>query len=313
MSTTTVEKTIQWHITPNKKPTERQVGSVDYKTGEFKGKQNHKSLRYPPKQFIPYSYTAYVKKVIPKTGVYEGEVKFIPLTEKGGEHMELRYLSTCPSLDRKYQEKNGYKPVDDVDGIGKFYQGGMIIEVPVLATNELFRTFMENHPNNGDSINHTNGKPVYFKIRNGKADVQARRERMEYEKKLADFKYKVANDDNTAEVLCIIYKVNPTLDPDSRKDKILEKFDETNGVVKVMNKASEFFNELEGRFQYLLDNNVIEVSNQKLIYKADKKPLGLDVELGVDSEKYSFVFVNKLNDNYKLLAEWLQIEKKLIN
>jgi hypothetical protein len=320
LGTTTQErpKLIQIQITPNKKPVEKLVGSVDTKTGEFKGKMTHKRMVYPPKQFIPFTYTAYVKKVIEKDDngkykEYEGKIEFLSLNESGGEYMELRFLSSGSSLDRKFQEKHGFKPLNEEDGVGRFFQGAMIYDIPVLPTNELYRTFMENHPNNGDNPNRPQGAMVYFKIRNGKSDVEARKAKMQYEKKVNDLKMAIAEDDNTTEVFSIIYNISPSYELNSRRDKILSKFDEVNGADVVLKKSEKFFTDLQNRFQFLLNKGVVEISGEKLIFKADKKVVGLKVKFGADADKYSEILAKECASDHKVLSQWISIEKQLNN
>jgi len=304
---------IQLHISPNKKPVERiSNGIVDSKTGEYKGRQNIKSLRYPPKQFIPYSYTAYVQKIDDGAN-YKGQIKFLSLNEEGGEFMEIRYLQGCPSLDRKWQEAKGYKPVNAKDGMGEFFQGATFVDIPEEPTNLLYRMMISNHPNNSDNPHRPKTSPVYFKVRNGKNDVDSRKAKMLYEKKLADFKLDLATDDNTAEVFSIIYKIKPEYELNVRREKVMEKFDEPNGVESVMKRASDFFEALQNTFQHYLNNNVIEVVKEEVIFKADKKPLGLSVKLGANPEKYAELFVKKCNKDHEILSAWLEIEKKLNN
>lgn len=315
MSTATLEpQIIQYHITPDKKFFERIVGKVDEKD-QLIGNPNNKRRMSPPKQFIPFAYTAYVKKVYKEENgskVYNGDIEFIPLSQSGGEHMELRYLSTCPSLDRKYQEKHGYKPVDNVDGVGAFFNGGLVYDVPVLPTNELRRLFMQNHPNNGDNPNRPQRAAIYFKIRNGKADMEARKAKMLEGKKIADFKNKVLEDDNFAEVISTVYKINTSYDLDIKRTIIFEKLEDDTSTKKVIDKYESYFEELKSKFQFFLDKNVLEVSNKKLIYKADKKPVDIKIEMGADSTAFADVFVQACKNN-KVLTEWLAIEKKLNN
>jgi hypothetical protein len=315
MSTETLEpKIIQYHITPEKKFFERIVGKVDDKD-QLIGNSNNKRRMSPPKQFIPFAYTAYVRKVYKEENgskVYNGEVEFISTSEAGGEHMELRYLSTCPSLDRKYQEKHGYKPADNNDGVGAFFNGGLVYDVPVLPTNALRRLFMENHPNNGDNQNRPQRSPVYFKIRNGKADMEARKQKMLAGKRISDFRSKVLEDNNFAEVVSTVYKINPSYDLDIKRTIIFEKLEDDDSTRKVIDKYEAYFEELKSKFQFYLDKNVLEVSNKKLIYKADKKPVDIKIEMGADSTAFADVFVKACKEN-EILTKWLEIEKKLNN
>jgi len=321
MATTATAKPqlIQFHITPNKKPVEKLVGTVNSKTGEFRGNKSHKSLRYPPKQFIPFTYTAYVKKLYEKDGkinekeegVYNGKIKFLDINEAGGEHMELRYLANCPSLDRQYQEKNGYKASNETDGVGDFFLGARIYDVPVLPTNELYRTFMANHPNNGDNPNRPQRLPIYFKIRNGKADVEARKARLKYEKVISDFQYKMGEDDNLVEIYSIIYNINPSLELNSRRDNIMQKFDIPKGAETVMGRGKQYFIDLKNKVQFYLDKKILVVSDGKMIFNSDKKSLNINIELGADPEKFAENFINGCNDDYKQLKKWNEVEKTL--
>ncbi len=310
MTTATNPQVVQYHITPHKKRYERIIGRVDDKDQLIGNPNNVKSVA-PPKQFIPFHYTAYVKKVV-ENGKYEGKIKFIPLSESGGENMELRYLSTCPSLDRKYQEKNGYKPIDNADGVGAFFNGDTIYDVPILATNELRRLFMENHPNNGDNPNRPPKAEIYFKIRNGKSDMEQRKAKMLLERKIADFKTKVMEDDNFAEVLSIVYKIKSVYDVDVKRTILFEKLDTQESTMAVMNKYDNYFDELKSKFQYFLDKGILDVHNEKIIFKSDKKAVGIKIEMGADSTLYADTFVKGCEQKSALL-KWIEIEKKLNN
>lgn len=325
MSTATQERprTMQIRILPDKKPMERPgmfVGNANYSTNEYKGRKTHKRTTWPPKVLIPCIYTAYVKrlmtidgKVVEKGGSYEGHIQFLAKNERGGEHMEIRYLQASPSLDKKWQDKNGYKPQSDEETAGRLWQGGLDYDIPIEADNELYRTFLANHPYNGDNKNRPDNYPIYFAVKNGLADVQARRQRMEAEKKIADFKMALATDDNMVEVFTVIYRINTAYDLNSRRETLLSKFDEKNGAEKVMKRAETFFTEMKNRFQYLLNNAVLEVRDEKLLNKTDKTIYLQKVKFGADTEKFADILINECNSNHKILSQWIEIEKQLNN
>lgn len=317
MSTETLQKptVIQFQITPQKKPIPKLVGTVD-KNGAYRGNRNEKSYRYPPKQFIPFTYTAYVKKVYEKGGkgegdVYKGKIEFVDITEVGGEHMELRYLKNCPSLDRQYQEKNGYKPADEKDGVGDLYIGASTYDVPVLPTNEMYRVFMAHHPNNGDNKNRPKNLPVYFKIRNGAADVEARRAKIAYEKKISDFKSEIAHNDNLVEIYTIVQGRNRNIELNARRDNLMQRFDVAGGTEQVMKEGETFFTNLKNVFQFYLNQSVLAVVKGDVIYNADKKSLELGVDLGADIKLFADNLVESCLKDYTILEKWVAIQKEL--
>jgi hypothetical protein len=315
MATNTIEH-IQIQITPDKKPIEKLVGTVS-KEGTYRGNRSEKSYRYPPKQFIPFTYTAYVQKIYEKEAkkgegeVYKGKIKFLDITEAGGEHMEIRYLKNCPSLDRQYQEKHNYKPADEKDGVGDLYFGATTYDIPVLPTNEMYRLFIEHSPYNGDNKNRPKNFPIYFKIRNGAADVDARKAKINHEKKVAEFKSKIAEDDNIVETYTIVYGRKRNIELNARRDNLMQQFDTKNGAETMMKDGENYFTNLKNTFQFYLNQNILVVAGEDVIHNADKKSLELGIDLGADKNRWSENFVNACISDYKLLTKWVEIDKEL--
>lgn len=149
------------HVRPDAQQSVIKIGKVrdDAFVGEV-----YDAIATPPVQYVPNHYRALgVKKLT--NGKYNGEFEFAKsASEKEAVMIQVRYLSTCQSLDAKWQEENGYTPNGDEEAVGWAWRQGSIVEFQSDKVSPLWKKFLEHHQGNGDAPMRDVNNSVLFTI-----------------------------------------------------------------------------------------------------------------------------------------------------
>lgn len=301
---------LQMHITPLQKGVPMKKGNLN-KHGQFTGTV-YDVIVQPPLQLIPNEYNAYVKEVIDKTtGKYEGELEFIPPTEKGGKVKVIRYLSSCHSLDKQYQEKNNYTPSNDEEIIGRFFQGNTVFNLPKIEMNALYILFLSNHPNNQDNKYRKPDAPIYFRFIDGKTELKNELEDLAKENKISEIKQAIINNDEYAEIVSYIFGLNEGIEISSRKVQLIKKI--KSDEESVLNTIDKFWDNVKNNFSYLVAKKAILIEDGIILNGATKTPIykNKDIKAGMNEDNIK-IFMNYFN-KVKNIKEWQNFEKENLN
>lgn len=170
------QKKIVLHIRPDKHPFQMEQGLVK---DEQQVGQAAKVMVAPPTQWIPNGYHAFVIKTKTEAGKYEGKFEFVSADNPEAELIEVRYLATCPSLDKQWQIENGREPKSDEELVGWPFRSGEKVEFDVTAANKQWLHFMLNHESCGTNVNRDANMPSLF------IEVDTEKELIEKSKELS--------------------------------------------------------------------------------------------------------------------------------
>lgn len=170
------QKKVVLHIRPDKRPFQMKQGLVK---DEQQVGQAADVMVAPPTQWIPNGYHAFVVKTKAENGKYEGKFDFVNADNPSAELIEVRYLATCPSLDKQWQIENGRDPKSDEELVGWPFRSGEKVEYDVTAANKQWIHFMLNHESCGTNVNRDANLPSLF------IEVDTEKELIEKSKELS--------------------------------------------------------------------------------------------------------------------------------
>jgi len=303
-----ISELVQIEITPNKQSVALKKGQLD-RNGQMVGSV-YDVLIAPPMQLIPNEYTAYCKEVL-VNGKYEGQLQFLKENETGGTMKTIRYLSTCHSLDKHYQERNNFNPNSDEEVIGKMFQGGTIINLPNNSKNRLYLEFLEHHPNNGGNLNKISDSAVYFKFVNGASDLQDELLEMKRESKTNELKADILNNQSKAELYAYIFKLDDKIAIETNQVILIKKI--KNDPNEFIQTIDDFWNKVKNDIDYALlkekiiieDGTILDGDTKKAIYK-DKSIKQEDKEGAVS------LYLTSLN-SLSHLKKWQNKNNTILN
>lgn len=311
-----MQKLFRIHVTPDLKGTPMIKGQLD-KNGNIAG-STEKVIVSPPIQWIPMSYSKTVKKIVDDKGKYNGLFEFCEASEKGAQVIEVHYVPGCPSLDRKWQEDNGYSlkkdaPISELDAeaeIGREYLANRIYDFDLTKEDPAFITFLKNHDVNGSNKNRDINTRVLFIELDGKNSVDEKKKDFEKERALFNMKASLLENQDLVDVLTHVFDISTSYDTETRRDMLIdlllaqgEKF-----ITKVEKAKSKISNQTD----FLFKDGVISMLDKQIVSTDDKTPIH---PKKFSSDKPSEVikelaeFSMKKEEHY---LSWLAIEKKLL-
>lgn len=312
-----MQKVLRIHITPDLKGTPMIKGQLD-KNGNIAG-STEQVIVSPPIQWIPMSYSKLVKKT-KVNGKYTGQFEFIGEGEdtKGAELIEVHYVKGCPSLDRKWQEDNGYSlkkdaPISELDAeaeIGNEYLANRVYDFDLGKEDPTFITFLKNHDVNGSNPTRDKDTRVLFIELDGKSSVDKKKDDFQKEKALFGMKSDLLEKEDLVNVLSQVFDISKTYDLDTRRDMLVEMLSaQGEKFIKSVEKAKS---KISNQTEFLFKDAVISILDKQIVSSDDKKPIH---PKKFSSDKPSVVckelaeYSMEKEENY---LEWLKIEKQLL-
>lgn len=220
------------HVRPDAQKTKVQIGFV--KNNEFIGTP-YDAIATPPAQWIPNHYQALVIKD-ESEGKYKGKFKWADsMDEEGAVMIDIRYLSSCSSLDAKWQVENGFKPKDEIEEVGWEYPQGEIQEFDSSRIPKLLKEFFEHHQGNGDNPLRDRENSIMFRIVNPVAKVNDQKARLEKEENNLKIRKSIMENDSYVECLSQIFNISPRYEMDVKRSTLGDKFEaDTEGFKKII-------------------------------------------------------------------------------
>lgn len=287
--TQTAEKTVRnqnkqffrIHIKPNAKPYEAIKGKVY--DNEIQG-ETTKVFITPPEVNIHNFYKHKVIKLENAKGVYEGRFKFVDSfdsTEGVVEEIEVRYIENCPSLDKQWQIKNGYKPKDAKAYHGWNYPANEVVEFEVGKTDPLFIEFIKHHQGSASNPNRDPRNGVLFVEVNADKNISNKKAKFEMEKKKTEFIENIYTSDEIVTIYSEMLGI-PKRDIDTMRDSVLDRADKltTDGMMKEVNNWKAQYRNTLGSF---LSDGKISVKNKKVYIGKNPEPYFKDVDFKSES------------------------------
>lgn len=311
-----MQKFFRIHVTPDLQGTPMIKGNLD-KNGNIEG-ATEKVIVSPPIQWFPMSYSKIVKKIFDDKNKYTGKFDFCKADEQGAEVIEVHYVPGCPSLDRKWQEDNGFSlkrsdPIELLDAeaeIGREYLANTIYDFDLTKEDPLFITFLKNHDINGSNPNRDKNTRILFIEKDGEESVSKKKKDFAKEKVLFKMKSELLEGDDLVGVLTHVFDLSVSYDLDTRRDMLVEML-ESQGekfITSVEKAKTKILNQTE----FLFKDGLISVLDKQIVSNDDKKPIHPHK---FNSDKPSVVaqelaeFSVKTEKNY---LSWIEIEKKLL-
>lgn len=311
-----MQQVLRIHITPDLKGTPMIKGQLD-KNGNIAG-STEQVIVSPPIQWIPMSYSKTVKKIIDEKGKYNGEFKFCDASEKGAQVIEVHYIPGCPSLDRKWQEDNGYSlkkdaPISELDAeaeIGREYLANRVYDFDLTKEDPAFIIFLKNHDVNGTNPNRDKDTRVLFIELDGTKSVDKKKDDFQKEKALFSMKSDLLEKEDLVDVLSQVFDISKSYDLDTRRDMLVDMLAaQGEKFIKSVEKAKS---KISNQTDFLFKDGVISILDKQIVSSDDKKPIH---PKKFSSDKPSVVckeLAEYSMENEKNYLEWLKIEKQLL-
>jgi len=269
------------HVKPNAKPYEAIKARV--RDNEFITREE-KIFLSPPEVNIHNFYTHKVIKLKGESGQYEGKFKFVDEYDKGGdvESIEIRYIANCPSLDKQWQIKNGFKPLDAKAFHGNNYPANSIQEFDMNNTDPLYIEFLKHHQGNEVNPQRDPRNGILFKEVDTVSSIGNKKSKFEMEKKKMQFIESIHESDGIVNIYSAMLGISMQYDIDYRRDRVLEQAEvlTTDGLIKKVNEwKSQYVATLNG---FLADGK-INVKTKKVYISKNPEPFFKDEELKSES------------------------------
>lgn len=180
------------HVRPDAQQSVIKIGKV--RDDSFVG-EVYDGFATPPIQYVPNHYRALgVKKI--KDGKYNGEFEFAKsANEPNAVMIDVRYLSSCHSLDAKWQDENGFEPNGDEEAVGWAWRQGQIVEFQSSKVAPLWAKFLENHQGNGNAPMRDPNNSVLFTILSDEELVSKEDKLFEQESFIMEIRKKIKEGD----------------------------------------------------------------------------------------------------------------------
>jgi hypothetical protein len=256
------------HVRPELVPQEAIIGMV--KDNQIVGDSYPVNIPLP-EQWIPNYYEAKVVKTF-ENGRYSGKFKFwTPDMKEEPEIIEIRYLKNCQSLDKRWQEQNGYEPQSDEEHIGIPYPSGKIVDIPMASIPQHFITFMRHHELNADNpVRDTSGRAA-FVIVDSEKNLKVKNNLIEEDMKRFEYIKEVRDSDNRVLNLAIIHGINIDYDVSEKRDAILDKV--YADYSKLVEAESNYKKNFVAKLELAFTTKSIAIENETIFDTATKKPI----------------------------------------
>jgi len=242
MSSTTQnqKKLFRIHVRPDLKPTEAIAGRI--KDNQLVG-NNFPVEIAPPEQWIPNFYEAKVVK-IKSSGKYQGKFDWYDpnddkMKDKEYENITVRYLSSCDSLDEKYQIENGFKPLNENEESGWIYPSGVVTDIPNAPSR--FIEFYEHHEMNGDNPMRDRNNKVGFVIVNSELISKKKFDEIEKDELVVNYRKGIAQSDSRTLILSSIMGIRNEYSLDDKRNELLTKVGRSFDEYKKFKKIEDGF------------------------------------------------------------------------
>lgn len=256
------------HVRPDLKPTPVVIGTV--KDNQIVG-DSFEAHMNPPDQWIPNYYEAKVVKKI-TNGRYNGEFIFWnDKMDESPEIIEIRYLKNCTSLDKRWQEANGYEAKTEEEEIGFPYESGKVIDIPMSQITTNFIRFMEHHELNGDNPNRdVNHRPAFIII-NSETNLIKKESKINNEIERLRYIEKIKESDDFVNSLSIIHSINFDYDISDKRDALLDMALIQSEYEKMEKTDSDYISKISQQLKMLFDTKTIAIKNDKIFDEKNHK------------------------------------------
>lgn len=217
------------HVRPDKTKYSAIQGNVDPNREIIVGNSYEVKLN-PPAQIIPNWYEAKVVKEYNKTtNAYEGKFEWYDSgkhKDKNPETIIVRYLSSTASLDSKWQDEKGFKPLNEQEEVGWEFPSGEITDIPLSEITPKFIEFLEHHEMNGDNPNRDASNLVGFYIVDANKNIQKRVDNIERMEEMVKTMKSIRSDEGYTLCYASILGIKEGLSFEEKADIILEMMEE---------------------------------------------------------------------------------------
>ena len=227
-----------------------------------------------PMQWIPYHYIAYGKKLVDEKGTYNGRFEFVEAGTDGAEEMTVAYIKGCPSLDEKWQEKNGYrdpKKLSDEEQVGYERRSGEVFEFKKNDTPPLFIEYLKHHDGNGSNVWRNKRSDIYFVEVDGTQKLKVKTTDFNERKKNMEMEESIMTNEKKRELYFEIFDIDKSHTPEMQLADLLEIF--SGNPTSFHTKLDKVALKIESTVNYLLKEGTISSNDNTLISNEDKKPL----------------------------------------
>lgn len=269
MSKSQNQKLFRINVRPDLKPTPATQGKVI--DNAIVGDKFETEIA-PTPQWIPNFYDALVvkKKTANK---YEGKFDWY---NPNGENKDLRpeqitvrFLSSCDSLDQKYQEENGFKPSNEQEESGWSYPSGVITDIK--NPNPRFIEFYEHHEMCGDNPLRDSRNRIGFYIVNSATSVNAKKSEIEKDEIAHEYRKAVLNSEERTIILASLFKVRMDYGIEDKQTEVLTKIGRSyDEYLKAKKIEDNFTKEASTFLKSLLDKKQITITDTDVVYEGDK-------------------------------------------
>lgn len=278
------------HIKPNARPYEAfKAKVVDNEIVS----EEEKVLLTPPEINIHNFYTHKVVKIKDEKGNYTGRMKFVESFEDAEEgetveNVEIRYIANCPSLDKQWQIKNGYKIVQTADRSeaqnyhGWNFPAGSIQEFDLGKADPLFIEFLKHHQGNGKNPNRDPRNGILFIEVDASKNIVSKKGKHEEQKRKIQFIDNIHESDEVVNIYSEMFGVSKVYDIETKRDKVLEIAEKltTEGLMKEVEKwKGNYRSTLSG----FLSDNKISVKSKKVYIGKNPEPFFKDEAIKSES------------------------------
>lgn len=215
-------KLVLW-IRPDKKPTLMKQGYV--KDNQYVGQTIDVHVM-PPMQWIPNGYTAYVVKDVDSSGKYNGKFEWSTPEDEKAEQINVRWLKTCPSLDKQWQTDNKRDAnMSDEELVGWEFRSGAEYEIDANTENrgKTWVEFLQHHQDNGSNPQRdTTQMPLFVEV-DAVKEVEKKRDDFKERKRAFDEEEAILENDERVDELSKLFGLNvSTYDVETRRHRLIE-------------------------------------------------------------------------------------------
>jgi len=297
------------HVRPELVPQEAIIGAV--KDNQIVGDSYPVNIPLP-EQWIPNFYEAKVIRII-ENGRYNGKFNFwTPNMGEEPEIIEIRYIKNCHSLDKRWQDQNGYTPKGDDEEVGFAYPSGKIVDIPMESVPQHFITFMRHHEFNGDNpVRDVQSRPAFIIIDSEK-NLKVKNNRVEEDMKRLEYIKEVQGIDNRVINLAIIHGINPDYDLSDKRDAILDKV--YADYKKLVEVEAEYKKNMLANLELAFTTKSIAIENETIYDTTSKKSIFVSYKFdkGTAVKKVVSDLVQKaLVDSPELHSQIITITSKI--